>query len=126
MGIIWTYPFPESNATEATAKAELLAAFFQSVCEWGRFASNGIVIVGLKSCSATERHRTEDADFQFKHWGVESVAVAQGFRVIATVGPSKPFWRPTSVSGRSMCKTKEYLAGAVQVKFYIFRISSTA
>ena len=118
--VIWTYPFPESNAVEVSAKRELLDAFFASVRTWPCFAPGGVVVLGLKSRSATRRHCTDDEDFQLTHWGVEAAAARRGFGIVGTLRPTRPFWTPTSVCGRAMCRQKEISIGAVQVKFYAF------
>lgn len=126
--IVWNYPFPESNDVDVAVKQALVAAFFASAGEWRSFAreAGGIVVLGLKSRSRTQRHCTDEEDFQFKHWAVESAASAHGFRLTFAVGPMVPFWRPRHVSGRPLCKSKEIDGGKVTIKYYAFRHSTSA
>ena len=119
--IIWTYPFPESNASDVQIKSSLIGQFFDSVLQWPSFARNGVVVLGLKSCSATKRHATTDEDYQYRQWNVESIARDHGFGVVSTFGPVRPFWHATHVTGRPLFKRKERRCAQVFVKFYAFQ-----
>jgi len=123
--VVWNYPFPESNAVDMSSKTSLIKDFFVSVAQWQAFSSIGTVVLGLKSCSFTSQHFTENADFQYHQWDVERIACECGFKHVSSVGPMPPFWHPTHVSGRPLCKRKDRDAGEVMVKFYAFqRLSS--
>jgi hypothetical protein len=118
--VIWTYPFPETNDVDVTMQHALMDAFFNSVKEWHAFARDGIILVGLKSCSKTQRHCTENEDYQLERWGVMTAAAHHGFRLVSAFGPVVPFWCPTHVSGRPLCKRKERIRGQITIKFYAF------
>jgi hypothetical protein len=119
--ILWNYPFPENNDVKVFAKCALIAAFFKSVGAWQQFSVDGTVVLGLKSCSATKRHVTIDQDYQFNQWCIGEAAVVHGFQLCSTVRPIVPFWHPTHVSGRPLCKAKDISAGNVMIKYYAFR-----
>lgn len=123
--VVWTYPFPENNAGDMATKQSLIDAFFQSIKEWQRFSATGIVVLGLKSCSMTTRHSTDDEDYQLREWGIEDIAAVHGFRIASFVGPMVPFWSPTHVSGRPLCRKKERAMGQIKVKFYGFQRQPT-
>jgi len=119
--IIWTYPFPESNSVDIESKHSLIRDFFESVRRWNCFAASGIVVLGLKSCSDTRGHVTADDDYQFKQWHIAEAANACNFQQMSSFGPVSPFWHPTHVSGRPLCKKKEREAGQISIKFYAFQ-----
>lgn len=121
--IIWTYPFPETNNVDVTTQHALMDAFFKSVKDWQVFARDGVVLVGLKSCSKTRRHLSENEDYQLERWGVMKAAAHHGFQPASAFGPVVPFWCPTHVSGRPLCKRKERIRGQITIKFYAFAMN---
>jgi len=117
--IIWTYPFPESNAVGIETKHCLVKSFFASVKHWPSFKADGTIVIGLKSCTTTARHINKDEDYQLKQWQVLDAAKEEGFHQVSDFGPVYPFWRATHVCGRALFKEKD--RQKVTIKFYAFK-----